>query len=39
MKRTGMRMTNPFNPDPYPEGHRPQEPPEWWDGEDWDDED
>lgn len=34
-----MRMTRPFDPNPYPPGREPEAPPEWWDPEDddWDD--
>jgi len=31
-------MTKPFDPNPYPPGREPEEPPEWYDPEedDWD---
>jgi len=32
-------MINPFDPNPYPEGHEPSDPPDWYDPDedDWDD--
>ena len=32
------RLTEPFDPNPYPPGREPEEPPAWWDpdDEDWD---
>lgn len=40
MKKIGMiRMNNPFDPNPYPPGREPKEPPDWWNEEDYEDDD